>query len=462
MLRVILRVVFAVAALLILVVVGMELLTSQPKSPVANFPPPADRDEAWRQDLAFLRDEFTALDRSFTDAAAHAFAIEVNRLHDQASNLTDNEIIAGITHAVALSKNGHTRAYLMRNENYLPRLPIRFYWFSDGLWVVRALDEHAQTLGMRVVAINGITPEVLRERLRAYIPGGETWVTYKSTYLLNSPAFLNGIGVVPDDRAVPITFEQRDGSIVTLTLPTLPLDDREEPYEAWRDLSPLSDGNADGLAWKHVLDGRKLPLYLGEPNRATSHHYDENSALLYIQINRNSDDENTSHAEFAEEIQALAKNIAPAAVVFDVRFNTGGSNERTLKITKGIPSWFPSANHFYLVTGPSTFSAGIVSAARVKYFANELASVIGEPAAEDLTTWSEGPRFKLPNSRLQVKAATAWHDWETDRFVFGKTYFSDLFYGVPTGDLAVDIPVAPSFAEYRAGRDPVLEEISRR
>ena len=148
--------------------------------------------------------------------------------------------------------------------------------------------------------------------------------------------------------------------------------------------------------------------------------------------------------------------------MFDVRFNTGGSNEETAEIAEGIPAWFDSARSIYIITGPATFSAGSITAARLKYYSGKRAVIVGEPAGEGLRMWSEGPRFTLPNSKLQVKAATTIHDFAEAEFELGKTFFMDLFLAVPAGDLDVDLPVTVSFQDYLSGHDPVLEAISSR
>jgi len=268
------------------------------------------------------------------------------------------------------------------------------------------------------------------------------------------------LNVVPSAESVPITFESRNGTKFTLDLQPLPLDKREKPYEAWRDLSPLSLGNEDGRSWLHVLSDQELPMYLQKPNGACRYEYLQSAALLFIQINRNSSDETCSQCDFAKAIEGLADSISPKSIVFDVRFNTGGSNEKTAKIAEGIPVWFGSAKKIYILTGPPTFSAGIITAARLKYFSAERAVIVGEPAGEGLKMWSEGPRFTLPNSKLQVKAATAFHDFAHADFELGKTFFGDLFLHVPAGDIDINLPVTVSFQDYLSGQDPLLETIS--
>jgi hypothetical protein len=365
-----------------------------------------------------------------------------------------------ITRAVAVAGNGHTRTFLMRHGNYLNRMPIRFHWFSDGLFVVKAIADFSETLGARVLAINGNPPEELMSRMRELVPGSDSWVFYKSTYLLNSPDFLHGLGVTLDSDSVPITFQDGDGREFTLKLPSLPIQQRSSSYEAWVDLSPFSTWYPDGHTWLHVLSVEAVPLYLKTPNTACSYALLEGSQLLYIQINRNVSDKTCNQSDFAGEIKQIADSKSVDVIIFDLRFNTGGNYLETLEITNGIPIWFESAKRIYIVNGPATFSAGIVSTARLKYFSGKRALIIGKPAGDGLKMWAEGPTFVLPNAKLQVKAATDYHDWADNSFEFGKTYFPNQFHGVAAANIDVDLPVTTSFRDYLSGRDPVLEAIS--
>lgn len=460
--KLLLTIAATVMLLTVIVVASLEILTEQPDAPVTELRPPGNRDDAWRQDIRFLRDEFLLIDKSFSEDSAREFVATLTELYDNVATLSDNEIVVGVMRAVAASGNSHTRTYLMRNDDFLRRLPIRFYWFSDGLFVIRATEQFAETLGSRVIAIEGRRVEDLVAHLRDLVPGTRSWLVYKSTYLLNSPDFLNGLQVSPRPDLVTMTFEGRDGAVFDVQLTPLAVAARDRPYEAWRDLSPLSSANDDGHAWLHVLSGQPLPRYLETPDQACSYEYLRDADVLYVQINRNASDQTCSQSDMAREIESLADSINLAAVVLDVRFNTGGDYEETTAISAGIPDWFESAQHVFIITGPATFSAGVITAARLKYFAGNRAVMIGEPAGGDLREWSEGPTFTLPNSRLRVKSATAYHDFASAEFEFGTTYFTDIFFAVPAGDIDVDVPVSISYRDYLESRDPVLEAIKSR
>lgn len=64
--KILIRIVLLGVAVVALVIVSLFILTEQPNVPTAKVPAPQNRDDAWRQDIGFLRDEFMKLDKSFT------------------------------------------------------------------------------------------------------------------------------------------------------------------------------------------------------------------------------------------------------------------------------------------------------------------------------------------------------------------------------------------------------------
>src|SRR6266536_3659873 len=109
----------------------------------------------WREDLQFVVDTFLAQDRSFSPAARQRFRNVIAGLKKTLEVKTDEQIIVELAKAVALSRNAHTRLYLLRNRSELRRYPIRVWWFAEGLYVVRATPEYSELLGAKLLTIAG-------------------------------------------------------------------------------------------------------------------------------------------------------------------------------------------------------------------------------------------------------------------------------------------------------------------
>jgi hypothetical protein len=113
------------------------------------------------------------------------------------------------------------------------------------------------------------------------------------------------------------------------------------------------------------------------------------------------------------------------------------------------------------LTSANTFSAAISTAARLKYFAGTRATIVGEPMGDRLQFWGEGGVTVLPNSKIAVRYATGYHDWEHGCSLSQITscFFLNYIYAVPAGDLRPAVPTTPSFVDYAAGKDAVMIKV---
>ena len=98
-----------------------------------DLPPPANRVEAWQQDLDYAQRKVMRLDRSFSPQDRERFAEAIRRLRAGAASSDDPHLIVGLARAVAMAQSGHTRLYLLRNRTELRRFPLRIWWFKDGV-----------------------------------------------------------------------------------------------------------------------------------------------------------------------------------------------------------------------------------------------------------------------------------------------------------------------------------------
>lgn len=417
-----------------------------------TFPPPANRVEAWRQDLEVAEKKFLRYDRSFSPAAREAFRAAIAKLKVSLATMNDPQVIVALARAVALSDNAHTRLYLLRNRTELRRYPIRVYWFSEGLYVVKTRREHGDLLGARVLAIGVHEPEEVKRKVGELFAGNESWRTYKSTYFMTSPEILFGLGLIPDLESTEWSFEDATGKRVLRTLIPLPLEKKTTPTEAWWDLSPAREGES---AWIHALADGNAPtqLYLRNPNQHYWFEYLVRERTLYLQYNRSQNMAAEAFSAFTERLLKFLDANPVDRFVVDLRFNTGGD----LGIAR--PLWKALAERkdvnqpgaLFVLSGRATFSAGISAAAQLKE--STAAILVGEPVGDRLDMWSEGGNIVMPNSKLTLHFANGFHGYSTVDYPDRRPYFMDL--NVP--DLDPDVPVALSWRDYVARRDPALE-----
>jgi hypothetical protein len=216
-----------------------------------------------------------------------------------------------------------------------------------------------------------------------------------------------------------------------------------------------------------VLDEMaELPLFLRHTNlkywRADLHDPELLPEMLYVQINSVTNQEGTLPLDrFLNQVLDEVADQKPRYVAVDLRFNSGGNYERTVDFTRKLPELIPADGKIFILTSGNTFSAAIVTVARLKYYAGSRAEIVGEQLGDREQHWAEGGRFYLPNSRIMIRYSTAYHDWEhgCSLLEFRKCFFLNYIFGVPAGKLSPTIPTPMLFSDYIAGQDSVLNAI---
>ena len=419
----------------------------------AHYTTPKNRIEAWQQDLEHLQKNFFTVCKGFNEYEKTLFYDIIDNLNKNIETLSNNEIKMEINRAIAIADNGHTSV----SSSGISKIGLRVYWFSDGLYVIKATPEYEKYLGFKLIEINNRSIEELLELLQKYIPGKKSYVKYKSPHFFISPDVWAGTGIIPNCDSIPMTFLDRKNNKILAVFPA----GKKWDESSWRNLTPENEVYKDTTqVWKHILtDNNKIPLYLSSPNKSSLYKYFEDKKTLYLQIN-STVNRNIDLSSFIEEIESIFTKKDIQSIIYDIRLNTGGNYLLTSKLDRNLPKWFNGKGKVYIISGNPTFSAAIVSLARLKYFSEDKAVIVGEPAGDWLKFWAEGLNiFILPNSKMEISTALFKHDWIDNKFIPFKTFYMNLKYGVSAKEIDIDIPISLSFQEYISYEDPVLKKL---
>ncbi len=421
--------------------------------PLPDRPSPQDQAEARHQDVADLG-FLLKYDRSFSAPAAFAFRQEVERLDGPAGAMPDAEFEMAVSRMVALAGNAHTTVDKQQRASLYGRAPLRFAWFSDGLYVVQATGPAEALLGHRVVGIDGRPVEQALAALEPYVSGTAEHVRVDSPPLLDCPPLLRAIWPDTDGEHLSVTLD--DGTSARLaTLPPM-----VEPF-GLQPIMMIAPGGY-GPEWKSVLV--EYPLSLREPDRvAVSAPLGTDG--IYVRINGNHND---AHGALTDQLAAIAATRPPRGwrrMVLDLRFNVGGDERKTMAFTHALPELLGTRGNLWILTGNATFSAAIITAARARHFLADRAHIVGEAVGDHEPFWTDGgPALVLRNSRIAIGHAYFRQDWASGCHDPSECNPFQFLYGVAAGDLTPEVNVGWSFADYAAGRDTVLEkalELSR-
>jgi hypothetical protein len=439
-----------VIALLMISVAGIfiirELLYNARFS--ASYGKPADRQEAWMQDLDHFQRNYYDVCKSFPEDSIAAANRIIDSIKQNIATFSDARIQLLLSRCVSMAEDGHTRVFF---GNYR-RIPLRLYLFDDGLYVVKAKPGYEKFLGLKVTRIANRTIDELVRQVDRYMPGNKSWIEYKSSFFLASPDFLEASNIVTSSDSVSYQFIN-DGDTLTQYFQAQPVSDETNEYTSWRDLSKLSYASSD-TTWRHVLNAKPLPLYLSNPDTSAVGYYIDPPGTLYLQINTCAAIDNLKEYAFRVMDSIVVQNV-----IVDLRFNDGGDYTQLIGFTSDLPEKFRGKGHIYLISGKATFSAGICSLARLKYYSGSKALIVGQPAGDGLQFWAEGKQFRLPNSGLRIRATNGHHDWENNDYKPFKTFWLNLFLGVAARDITPDEHVPQNFQDYINGHDKVMEAI---
>ncbi|MGH7003857.1 MAG: hypothetical protein ACREIP_07910, partial [Alphaproteobacteria bacterium] len=310
---------------------------------------------------------------------------------------------------------------------------------------------------------NGRTTAALVEALRPYVGGPANLAREFVPNFLISPEILHAAGLAQSASRSTYDIRSADGNVAPVELTAAAATQAPLRGLFWpkRDLSPIASPPRPN-GWRHVLDGVPLPASLSRPNRNYWHDYPRPD-LLYVQINRVSDQSPAGVSQYLSDMLAEATTKPIANAIVDLRFNSGGNYVLTADFTRRLPTLLPPGGRLFILTSANTFSAAISTAARLKYFAGSRAVLVGEAMGDRGQFWGEGGLTLLPNSKIAVRYTTAYHDWQHGCSLSEVTtcFFLNYIYAVPAGALGPTVAVAPTFAEYATGKDAVMSEVTR-
>jgi hypothetical protein len=389
---------------------------------------PATDASRWRQDLQLLADTLRARHpKLLRPEVRSAFDRDVAALDGRIGGMDRAHRAGELARLVASLHDGHTQIGLAWDDAVGFRsLPIRVYLFREGVFVVRADSDHADLLGSRVESIGTVPIDSALQRLGPWIHGDNESAfrdIVASRLVLADLLPMARLSESPDSATLHL--RRPDGSPVAATLRPL---DRKASI-TWVDARPPEVAP---------------PLYLRQRDQPFWFASLDSVGVFWIQFNAVQDSPTDSLGALARRALAAAEQSRATRLVVDIRRNNGGDNTLLRPLVVGlIRSRFNAPRHLYVVIGRLTFSAAMNFATQIERYTE--ARFVGEPTAAPPNHFGETRRLVLPNSGITVLYSTLfWQD-------------ADPRDQRPWIAPAIEVP--PTFADYRAGRDPVLDAI---
>lgn len=419
----------AVAAVIFPPVTALSQTTAS-RTPGAALVP-ADRVNGWRYDIAFWLEQVRKqhyvyrskpLPASLTRAAAD--------LSRNVPRFSDERVLFEMQRLAAHVGDGHTYVLPFGAKRiHGSVIPVRFYLFSDGLFVIDANAGHEQWIGSKLISIGNTSSAVILERMKPAIsadnPFGYRWI---------GPALLNLRGVIESladgitSDSIPVTLRDRAGRVHKLKFTSGP--------------PPRMQGVPKLMASK-LPGAPAAPLWL---RRVKKNFWMSpiSDGALYVQFNQVMDEDAHSLRQSGAELKEGLIGKKPARVILDVRHNNGGNSYLYPPIIDALIAWETAvpAGKLYVLMGRNTFSAAQNFIAQLDR--RTRAVFVGEPSSSKPNFVGEENNLVLPWSGAMISISNRYHE------------------NIP-GDkrewIEPDIKVELSSSQYFANRDPVLERL---
>ena len=398
----------------------------------APAPPKELTADQWREDLRFMATEMRTRHPNLYHEISYAeFESAVARLDARISQLRRNQIIVEMMRIAATVGDGHTRIEPRKDRAFeFPSLPVKLYWFEDGLFVRAARPDQADLLGARIEAIGGVpvaeaiaraAPLASRENMmgsRLYVP-----------LYLAMPDILQALGLSDDSRRATLTLRKGPKRWTTTV-------EAGDVSPSWPPDTDISLVTPDG--WVDANE-RATPMWLQAP--LDYHRLIDlpDRGALYAQLNMVTSIDGQTLDQFGEKILARSLASNPRVIVLDLRLNQGGNGMLRTGLVRSLIKAEDADTRLVVLTARGTFSAS-------QFILNDLerltnASLIGEPAGSKPSHYGDSYRSVMPNSGITVRTSIIrWQHEQDDR-----------------DWNSIDVAVPYRFADYAAGRDPVLE-----
>ena len=387
--------------------------------------------EKWKEDINFLRENLSKKHYNlFFKRDKVLFDRDLDNLISQSGKLSDLEIALKLQQIIAKQGDSHTNADYGKLMISNTKLPIKTYWFADGLYVIKTTKEYEDLLGKKIISINNYSLKQFSDSLSTiFVRENQAIVKKTIPNLIVQTQLLKFFG-----------FEKNQKY-------TLQCSDNQNIKE--KELIPENFLKTSQISVKP----KNISFLWKNENKYFTGNYFLKDKTYYILYNKCVSKESPSiftgkpaaeklpsFLEFQDKILEDLKKLKIEKVIFDMRLNGGGSSPQGTKLINEILK-LPEINKkgkLFVITGRNTFSSAIIN---TMDFKNSNAIFVGEETAGKPNHFGEVRGFTLPNSGIEISYSTK--------------YFNQ--YKNDDSTIKPDFMIEESFENFMNGIDPVFE-----
>jgi tetratricopeptide (TPR) repeat protein len=421
---------------------------------MASASSPSSND--WRDDIAFVQKQIESTHPfPYRRISREQFAESLSTLKRESGALQPDAVALRLMQIVASLRDGHTNLLPGAKSTFDEWFPVRFYQFSDGLFITAIGKEFRPAAGAKVIRIGSkSSDDALRLAESAYASDND-FGALEATVLLSNLRLLRALGIIgPGETTLTLELQLPDGTSSKIALPITKSHAGFE-WRFWGEMfGPPGTDLVTAFHGRPASDfmdperNSELPLHL-RARRAYWFTWLQNEGLIYVQLNSMAGRSSHTPENFSKFLARLFAfvDLHPVdKLVLDLRYNSGGNGELTESIVREFIKRDHSINrsgHLFTISGRKTFSAALGLLLAMRQHTSTV--IVGEPAGAAMNAAGDPDVATLPHTNFQLLVSTNY-------FVGSK--FTDAAWFVP-----VEVPATFSSADYFGGRDPAMEAV---
>ena len=391
----------------------------------------SSRVTGWRSDISYYLEQMRRQHYTYRSRPLPKGLIDAaNRLAANVPRYSDERILAEFAHLASFAGDGHTYILPFGSRRVTAHmLPLRFFLFRDGMYIIDAFPGYERWIGSRVVRVGDTPAETVIDRMRPALSADNRF-----GYLWVAPALLSFQGYL-ENFADGIRSDS-----VALTLK--PAGGRELRVKIAPVIAPRMRGIPKLLA-SRVPGTSAPPAYLS--NVAQNFWIKPLAdSVLYVQFNQVMNAQDEPLAAFAAKLDKTITDTRPRAVVVDVRHNNGGNLMLLPPLLNALRRYEQTnkGGRIYVLMGRNTFSAAQVFLAQMDRYTNAIFA--GEPSSSRPNFVGEETPVELPWSGAIGSISDEYHE---------------TIPGDKREWIEPDIKLVLSSQDYFANRDPLLDKV---
>ena len=316
------------------------------------------REEAWSRDLTYLEKRINELlyvpnhAISKTDLSKEILNIKTN-----IASLSDEQIVFKIMKIFGALGSGHNIIIpTSPNKGALKKLPVQFYQFNDGLFIVDTEEGFEKWIGYKVDLIENTPAEAALQKTNALnARDNDMQILWFGPYFLGLPDVLKGLGISKDANQVTMTLSDKEGKSEKVTM------------------NPIT-WNFTGLPILPKLKTENQPLFLSKTeDNYWSKTLTEHDAM-FVQFNLVQQKEELTLMDFNLKLRENIKQSNAQNLILDLRFNSGGDGSLYPPMLKTLIEFeiINPEGKIFVLMGRGTFSAAQNLLTEITKFTNAI------------------------------------------------------------------------------------------